>query len=188
MPKLDLDLGLFIVVSIGYIAVYTMVSGFVLPLQRILLPDTTLLFSILFLPHGIRVLAVWLLGWRGVLYLLPASYLMWAISVFGSGVELDPISPLISIICVYFAVFLLRGLSTGSEAAQAISHSWKQCLLAGFIASILSGLSLGLLYGSGLDYILMAGYTFGDIVGQIVMMLLLMLIMRLVRTSHSFFV
>lgn len=187
MPKLDLNLGLFIIVSVGYIAAYTMVSGFVVPLQRILLPDTSVLFSVLFLPHGIRVLAVWLLGWRGVLYVLPASYLMWAISVFGSGVELDPISPLISIICVYLAVFLLRRLSTGTEDSLAISDSWKQCVLAGFIASTLNGLSLGLLYGSGLDYTLMAGYTFGDIVGQIVLMLLLILIMRLVRTSHSLF-
>lgn len=187
MPKLDLDLGIFIVVSIGFIAAYTMVSGFIRPLQEILLPDTPVLFSVLFLPHGVRVMAVWLLGWRGVLYVLPASYLMWAISVFGNGVELDPISPLISIIGVYLAVFLLRGLSRWSEVSLAISHSWKQCLLAGLVASILNGLSLSFLYGGGLDYTLMAGYTFGDIVGQIVLMLLLIVIMRLVRASHSLF-
>ena len=45
-----------------------------MPLQKIFAPHLPIVFSVVFLPHGIRVLAVYFLGWRGLIYLLPSSY------------------------------------------------------------------------------------------------------------------
>jgi hypothetical protein len=185
VSKQTLSFGLFIIVSVGYIAAYTVTNGFILPLQKIILPDVPILFSVLFLPHGIRVLAIWLLGWRGALYLLPSSYVMWAITVWGSEIELSALHPAVSIACVYAAVMLV-GLRIGSVIQTLVDMTtWKQCLIAGLVGSVFNGLGLAMLSQGDCSWYIMSGYTFGDIAGQIVLMLILILIMRLSRTVHS---
>ena len=182
---LKLNLSLFVIVSVSYIAAFTMVAGFIRPLQQILLPNITDMVSMMFLPHGIRVLAIWLLGWRGALYLIPPSYLMWAISVFGAGVELDVWSPLVSIAAVYAGVFLVRYIAGLPPQENSPFVSWRHCLLAGLAASLFNGLTLSILIADDVDWYLVAGYSFGDIIGQIVMMLLLILIMRVSRAANG---
>lgn len=61
------------VTSILYIWAYFVTADLVAPLQTVLLPSVVM--SILFLPHGIRVLAAWLYGWRSLAYLLPGALL-----------------------------------------------------------------------------------------------------------------
>lgn len=183
---LKLNLSLFVIVNVSFIAAYTMVAGFILPLQQILLPSIAAeMFSVMFLPHGIRVLAIWLLGWRGALYLIPSAYLMWAISVFGIGLELDVWSPLVSMAAVYAGVFLVRYIAGLPSQENSLHVSWRQCLLAGLVASLFNGLALSILIAGDVDWYLTAGYSFGDILGQIVMMLLLILIMRVSRMANS---
>ena len=180
-----LSLSLFVIVSVSFIAAYTMVAGFILPLQKILFPNVTDMVSMMFLPHGIRVLAIWLLGWRGALYLIPSAYLMWAISVFGVGIELDVWSPLVSMAAVYAGIFLVRYIARLPSQENSLYVSWRHCLLAGFVASLFNGLALSILIAGDVDWYLTAGYSFGDIIGQIVMMLLLILIMRVGRMANS---
>ena len=182
---LKLNLSLFVIVSISYIAAFTVTNGFILPLQKILLSDVPVIFSVMFLPHGILVVAIWLLGWRGALYLIPPSYLMWAISAFGDGVELDVWSPLVSTAAVYAGIFLVRYIAGLPSQENSLYVSWRHCLLAGFVASLFNGLALSILIAGDVDWYLMAGYSLGDIIGQIVMMLLLILIMRVGRMANS---
>ena len=182
---LKLNLSLFVIVSVSYIAAFTVTNGFILPLQKILLSDVPVIFSVMFLPHGIRVLAIWLLGWRGALYLIPPSYLMWAISAFGDGIELDVWSPLVSMAAVYAGVFLVRYIAGLPPQENPLDVSWRQCLLAGLVASLFNGFALSILIAGDVDWYLMAGYSLGDIIGQIVMMLLLILIMRVGRIANS---
>ena len=61
-------------VFVGYTAAYTLTLGFVYPIQKILLPENSLMASLLFLPHGVRAIAFFLFGLRATLYLLPAHY------------------------------------------------------------------------------------------------------------------
>ena len=56
---LKLNLSLFVIVSVSFIAAYTMVAGFTQPVQKILFPNVTDVVSMMFLPHGIRVLVSW---------------------------------------------------------------------------------------------------------------------------------
>ncbi len=67
------QLALGFAISAIYIWTYFLMATVVLPLEQALLPSTVM--SILFLPHGVRVLAAWLYGWRSVLYLLPGALL-----------------------------------------------------------------------------------------------------------------
>ena len=85
-------------VFVGYTAAYTFTLGFTYPVQKIILPDNSLMASILFLPHGVRAIALFLFGFRGVIYLLPAQYAMWYISVHGADIGLDLLSPLVSVL------------------------------------------------------------------------------------------
>ena len=61
----------FVIVSVFYITAYSLTLGFVAPLQQMLFSNVITELSLLFLPHGVRVLVVYFFGWRGVLYLIP---------------------------------------------------------------------------------------------------------------------
>ena len=83
----------FFLVFVGYTAAYTFTLGFIYPMQKIILPENSLLASVLFLPHGVRALAFFFFGLKAALYLLPAHYAMWFISVHGADISLDLFSP-----------------------------------------------------------------------------------------------
>ena len=85
-------------VFVGYTAAYTFTLGFIFPMQKIILPENSLLASLLFLPHGVRAIAFFLFGLRATLYLMPAHYAMWYISVHGADISLDLFSPLVSVL------------------------------------------------------------------------------------------
>ena len=185
LRRLNLDWLTFVVVSVGYISAYTITSGLVMPLQKIFAPQLPIVFSLLFLPHGIRVLAVYFLGWRGVLYLIPSSYLMWAISVYGSSIDLAILSPLASLSVVYVAVRMVKTF-TQSRSTDAFGFSWKECLVIAAISSVFNGIVLSILHGNSFEWILMIGYSSGDMAGQIVLLLLLIAFMRINRKLSKF--
>ena len=180
LRKLNLDWLTFVVVSVGYISAYTITSGLVMPLQKILAPQLPIVFSVLFLPHGIRVLAVYFLGWRGLLYLLPSSYLMWATSVYGNSIDLAVLSPVASLVVVYVAVRMVKTYHRSRNKA-VFDFSWKECLVIAAIASVFNGIVLSILHGDTFDWILIIGYSSGDMAGQIVLLLLLIALMKINR-------
>lgn len=49
-----------------YLAAFLVVFEVVTPLQSMFFPEFPSRASLLFLPHGIRVLTAWLLGWRAI--------------------------------------------------------------------------------------------------------------------------
>ena len=64
---------LCLILSAVYVWSYFMSASLVLPLQQAVFPGTVM--SFLFLPHGVRVLAAWLYGWRAIPLLLPGALL-----------------------------------------------------------------------------------------------------------------
>ena len=156
-----------------------------MPLQKILAPQLPIVFSVLFLPHGIRVLAVYFLGWRGLLYLLPSSYLMWATSVYGNSIDLAVLSPVASLVVVYVAVRMVKTF-TESRSTDAFGFLWKECLAIAAIASVFNGIVLSILHGSSFNWILIIGYSSGDMAGQIVLLLLLIAFMKISRKLSKF--
>lgn len=180
-----LSFGILITVSISYFSAFAITSGLILPLQKIILPDVPVLFSVLFLPHGVRVLVIWLLGWRGALYLVLPSYLTWVVAVFGSDIELTVISPAVSIFCVYSAVTFVRYFSGISMQVRSDFVNWKLCLFGGLVASLLNGFALAVVIPGNFSWFIMSGFTFGDIAGQIVLMVILIFIMRTIRMAQS---
>ena len=97
-------------VFIGYTAVFTFTLGFIVPLQKIILPENSIMASVLFLPHGVRTIAFFLFGLKAALYLLPAHYAMWYISVHGADIGLNLFAPLVSILACLIGYLILLGV------------------------------------------------------------------------------
>ena len=101
------------------------------------------------------------MGWRGLLYLLPSSYLIWATTVHGNSIDLSVLSPVVSLTVVYVAVRMIKKYE-GSSNKDVFDFSWKECLV---IVSVLNNVALSMLYGSAFNWILIIGYSSGDMAG-----------------------
>jgi hypothetical protein len=178
--NLKKEIGNFLIVSAAYIVSFTLVGGFVGPLQSILLPQFTTSISLLFLPHGVRLLAVHYFGWKAIPLLLPSCYLMWAITVFGSGIAIDPLQPLASLVACYLGYKLMSLIISGSQARLG-RQEWKLLIAAGILCSFLNGLANSLLHGSSQLSLDIFGYMIGDIFGQIALMLILIYVLKFIR-------
>lgn len=99
----------FIWLSLAYIAVYSMTIGLVLLLQSKFVPVITGYIGLAFLPHGVKILAFYLFGLRGAVYLLPTSYLMLFI-LEQNGIYLTRALPLVSTFACYFGYWIVRAL------------------------------------------------------------------------------
>ena len=169
----------FLVVSVAYITAFSLTLGFIFPLQSMLLSDFQLEIGLLFLPHGVRVLAFYFLGWRAILYLLPASYLFLMLTNY-SGAELNSMSPVVSMIACYLGYKAAKLLPVFTDRVLAPSL-WKFLVIAGATSSLANGVALSVLQHRGAEIVSVIGYLVGDISGLIVCFLILMYAFRFAR-------
>jgi len=168
-------IGAFVIVSIAYIASYTVTSGLISPIQNMILPDIPIA-GMLFLPHGIRILAAYYYGWKALPLLLPSVYLMWYIDVYGNGIPLSPIQPIISLVCCVIAVQLVF-----RATKSIIEKEWKLILIAGLFGSVLSSLITNYILNMNFFNITILQFIIGDIAGQMTLMLMLIYLFRFSR-------
>jgi hypothetical protein len=178
----------FFVVFIAYISSFALVSGFIAPLQSILLPNLSTLASLVFLPHGVRVLAFYFLGWRAFLYLLPASSLMWAVDFLGKGIELQYIGVITSLIASYLGVLIVRRAINEPETSY-VNFSWRHAITAGAIGSLMNSAfnwaGISWLPKHEIQPITIASYWIGDIAGQFVMMIILIFTFKYIEKASG---
>ncbi|MDG1010046.1 MAG: hypothetical protein P8O69_08750 [Amylibacter sp.] len=173
----------FIALSAAYIIAFTLTSGFVYPIQTALLPSVSEATGLLFIPHGVRIIGMYYFGWRAIPYLLPASYLMWFLAVYGNGVELHFYQPVISLIACYLGVLLASALCM-IRLGQLDLKAWKFLIFAGVIGSLFNGIGLSLTQGSTSLAINVLGYVIGDVAGLFTSLLILMYLFKFLRLSH----
>lgn len=169
--------------SVVYIIAFSLTLGFVFPLQSMLLSNAQLEIGLLFLPHGVRVLAFYFFGWRAILYIMPASYLFLLLSN-QAGSQLDIMSPVVSMVACYLgykaATFL--PISMSPELTPSL---WKFLVFAGATSSFANGIALSMLQHQGTELTSLLGYLIGDISGLVVCFLMLMYSFRLARLLGS---
>ena len=166
----------FLIVSLAYIASYTLTNGFIVPLQSMLLPSYTGVISLLFLPHGIRVLAAYYYGWKAFFFLVPSTYLMWFVIVYGANVPLHPLQPIFSSLSCIIGVMIITKNKTGH-----LEKEWKILILGGLIGSSLNGISSSFLQNNGIITSSFFDYIVGDMLGQIILMVMLLYVFKFLR-------
>ena len=184
MSSLDLNLRDLatetLVISLFYVAAILITFEILMPIQRIFFSEYSSHASLIFLPHGVRVIAAWLLGWRSVIALAPgvffAFYYLAGASVFDFS-RLAGVTVAVS--AAPFIFFLAR--CSGWDLAPRANRkpSWSSIMIIGVISSVLSSTLTNLAFGSAaIEYF---AYLIGDISGLFFLMLALMFTFRALR-------
>ena len=173
----------FVIVSIAFIVASSLTLGFVIPAQGLLSHYAIPEIGLIFLPHGIRVIAFHYLGWKAVLHMLPASYLFWALSNT-SGSELDVLSPIVSMVACYIGFLGATVVVQKEDIGNKIS-TWKYFVIAGATSSVVNGLALSWLQFADTPLSALVGYVVGDTLGLAVCLVVLMYAFRLLRLSNE---
>lgn len=172
----------FVVITIAYIMAFAMTSAIITPLQNYLLSSIPNTISILFLPHGVRVLAAHYFGWRSIFYLLPSSYFLYFLLTQAQGLDIHPVAPLLSILATYIGIKTISFIANITPSDLSLS-TWKWLLLGGFLASLLNGLAHGLLQSKFSLTSQILGYAIGDVAGQFALMIGLIYYFRYFQTA-----
>ena len=172
-----------LIVSIAYCSLFLFTFAVLMPVQDVFFHWLPMSISLLFLPHGVRIMTAYFYGWKAILYLLPGHVITWAYLKFALESEQDVYSSIISIAASFLAICLVfRSWSSHSDS-QLGSH-WKLIVAAGALASLGNGIGHALLYGDVLDTAFMSlaiGYLIGDVSGLFFLMLALILLNRQAR-------
>ena len=183
----------FFVIIGAYVACHMLTRYLVTPVQEQFLADVTVFASLVYLPHGVRVLATWLYGWKAILPLALGSLL--ADFLFTPAEARDLMYPAISgSIAVgsvaAFVVFEVARL-TGRNlyANDGLNMNWKCLIAVGSGASLFNSIGNSMVYKGiilpELTLPTLGVYLVGDIIGLIVAMVVLMFAFRWARFADS---
>ena len=171
------------IVTIAYCSLFLFTFAVLMPLQDVFFYWLPMNVSLLFLPHGVRILTAYFYGWKSMLYLLPGHVITWAYLRFALESEQNVYSSLVSISASFLAVCVVfRSWSSHSDS-QLRSH-WKLIVGAGALASFGNGIGHAFLYGHLIDTAfisLTVGYLIGDVSGLFFLMLTLIVMNRQAR-------
>lgn len=165
------------VVSGAYFATVLLTFELVLPLQSLVFPEYPSRASLLFLPHGVRVLAAWLLGWRAIPALLPGVI---ATFFYVGGMDILLPSRLFAIaiaVGVVPACFhLLRAIGLDLFPSTGRLPCWLCVMGVGIATSLIIASLTNLAFGS--DPVEAVAYLIGDVSGLFFGMLALLYVFR----------
>ena len=147
------------------------------------------LASVLFLPHAVRVLSVWLLGPKAFFALFPASLF---ISYLFFRHDYDPgtlfLITLWGSASAVIAFEFLRLMNLDVYPKNAARINWRSLVFAGCLASFFNSVGGTYLKREGLSapeiFELLSRYLIGDISGLLFCLIVMMLILRYHRLLH----
>lgn len=171
------------IVSGAYFLAFAVSFGLIMPAQRVFWPEFANHASILFLPHGVRVLVAWLYGWRAIFFLMPSALVTHAYLFGLDGLSANYLFGALSgVVCATASFAVLAQLGMDFRAGQGRFASWREVLLAGSFASVINVIGTSFFFGS--DFSSASAYFIGDLVGLMVAMVLMMLAFRLFRKTR----
>ncbi len=173
-----------ILASLAYVLASILTFAVLMPLQNVFFPEYPSRASLLFLPHGVRVLSAWLLGWRAIFALLPGVFIVFA---YLGGTDVFMPSRLMAIAIAVLTVpavfYLLKAIGWDLFPRSDRKPCWICVMGVGIITSFLvSGLT-NLAFGSAtVEYI---AFLIGDISGLFFLMLGLYFAFRFADTRRG---
>ncbi|WP_155947196.1 hypothetical protein [Pseudorhodobacter ferrugineus] len=170
----------FLVVSAAYIFAFVITIYGLLPLQAAYTPDLEKYASLLFLPHGVRVLSAWLLGWRSIPLIAPAALYTHFLNFGADGFTvLGSAGAMSSVVGATLCFWLLAKFGMDFRISTGRNVHWRDVMLAGFFASIVNTVGMGYVYHH--SYKTMTSYLIGDVSGLFACMFVLMLVFKMLR-------
>lgn len=163
--------------ALAHLATVTVLSAAIIGVTS----DPTKSASLIFLPHGIRIIAAWLYGWRAVLYIVPPAYFIHILQ-FPDKHSLtvgDLLGPVFGVLCASLCFFALARIGYVFRYGRNSQTNWKDLVLVGALASMINSAGTNLAYGNSLD--ISAAYFIGDIFGMITVMFITMMCFRVHR-------
>ena len=158
--------------SLAYVVASLLTFEVLTPLQNVFFPEYPSRVSLLFLPHGVRVLAAWLLGWRAVFALLPGVFLVFAL-LGGSDVFLPSrlMAIVIAVTTVPAVFYMCKWAGRDLFPRPDRKPCWSCVMGVGIITSFLvSGLTNIAFDSARAEYV---AFLIGDISGLFFLMLAL---------------
>ena len=177
------------IVMLLHVSAFIIQMTVILPFEIAAAGHIGSLASVLFLPHAVRVLSVWLLGPKAFFALFPASLL---ISYLFFRHDYDPgtlfFITLWGSASAVIAFEFLRLMNLDVYPKNAARINWRSLVFAGCLASFFNSVGGTYLKREGLSapeiFELLSRYLIGDIGGLLFCLIVLMLILRYARLMH----
>jgi hypothetical protein len=175
-----------LIIALLYVLAHGFTALAVTPVQNVIFPEFTVFASLLYLPHGVRVLTTWAYGWKAVPALIVGTSL--SVWLFTPSEDLNFLLPglIVSILVGSASAFI------AFELARFAGHNlyywgpkklrWKGMIAMGALSSVINSLGQTLGYSALINLEVIIGvwavYAVGDVIGLIVCMVVLMLVFR----------
>ena len=172
------------IVSAAFLITFIISIYLLNPIQQQFAPEMASYASLLFLPHGVRVLSAWLLGWKSIpIITLVTLFTHWLIFGAGGFSVVGIAGAMNGVICATFSFWVLAKIGMDFRVSNAKVANWKNVFLAGCFASVLSSLGMGLAFKH--DVVTLSGYFIGDLTGMFACMFFLMLFFKVLRKYEA---
>lgn len=170
--------------STAYVLAFFITFAGLMPIQNMFFPDFHSSASLLFLPHGVRVLSAWLLGWRSIPALLPGVFFTYYYIAGENAFMLSRLMGIsIAVLVAPIVFYLFAKLAMDARSRPGHSPCWPCVMGQGVVAAIVGGILTNIAFGSPpLDYF---AFFIGDVAGLFFLMMALMLIFRIERNRTA---
>ncbi len=177
------------VVTITYFITFYLTFFVFFPLQESIFGAIPFYANLLFLPHGIRLLAALFFGWRSIVFLTPSALLTHYYLNGDSGLEYPTIlAAVVGIFCAIVSFEILKRFGIDVQNDDRYKFNWRYLLIAGMLASTINSIGTNYFFNGTLTLDLVRGiisYMIGDVSGQFFVMLTLMFIFRWARIGRK---
>ena len=176
----------FCLVFFSYVLMFLTVRYVVYPVQEIIIPGSSIFAALLFLPHGVRVVSIWLLRERALIPLFFASVVIYrSFYWYAEPFYLNYLLILTGTFCAYIAIlFFDFGKIDLSVQNLSISH-WRNLILLGFVASVFNAVGNSVILASSIDLEsqlrTLIHYLIGDTLGVVGFLIILLALLRIGR-------
>ena len=189
MKRLELTLKALspeLIVFFVYVIAFAVMQYVTRPIQDALIAPT-LVGTLVFLPHGVRVIGVWLFGYRSILPLLLGEVFgMYFLATFQlplgvilQGAVVGGVSCFIA-----FEVFRLAGQNLYFEDGTR-TVTWRMLILLGGVGSVFNSIGHIVVYRAAFsfddDIEQVLGFLLGDLGGTVVLLLAMVFVNRSFR-------
>jgi len=168
-------------VAVAYLATYIFTDAVVMPVQELYGPSLAPGISILFLPHGVHVIATWLLRWQSVVAILPGNVIIFYV-LYADHPDLSLLEILAGIafttVSIPATFEVLSRIGMRPLFASSGPPRFTSVLIGGTLAGVANAAFFTMFLEAG--RLTFLGVIVGDTMGLILLLVLLLCVFRFI--------